>query len=66
MKKWIGIALGIFGLNEKHAVAVIGGADGPTSVFVAGKVGNGDIMLGIAAAVLVILGIIWLVSRKKK
>lgn len=66
MKKWIGAALGIFGLSENHAVAIIGGADGPTSVFVAGKVGNGDIVLGIAVAVLVILGIIWFVSRKKK
>lgn len=48
---------------ENRAVTIIGGADGPTSIFLAGKVGNGigiiEIIIGI---VILIIGfvIIWL------
>lgn len=48
------------------SIAVIGGADGPTSIFVAGKMGNGvPLSWGIACLVAAsILGVI--VFRKKK
>lgn len=48
------------------AVVVIGGADGPTSIFIAGKIGTGKLFLGLAVAVAVIVGIIWIVKRRKK
>ena len=51
MKKRLGIIAGILGIvlavigivlkKENIAVSVIGGADGPTSIFIAGKL-NGD------------------------
>ena len=54
MKKRLGIIAGILGIvlavigivlkqKENTAVSVIGGADGPTSIFIAGKL-NGDIV----------------------
>lgn len=53
-------------LSEVQAVAIIGGADGPTSIFLAGKVGGGDIFIGLAVAVVMILLIIWLINKGKK
>lgn len=51
MKKILGIVAGIVGIisvivgvalkMNNNAIAIIGGADGPTSVFVAGKLKNG-------------------------
>ena len=43
---------GIFGFNDKAAAAVsiIGGADGPTSIFLAGKLGQTGLMGPIAVA----------------
>ena len=76
MKKWIavivaviGIILAGFGISAKikgaSSVGIIGGADGPTAIFVAGKVGDGFslgiILLGI---ILVIVGV--LIYRKTK
>lgn len=49
----IGILLVILGIIAKtrkaFSVSIIGGADGPTSVFVAGKVGS-DISAGLVIA----------------
>lgn len=42
----------LMGFNDKAAAAIsiIGGADGPTSIFLAGKLGQGDLMGPIAVA----------------
>jgi len=42
----------LWGFNDKAAAAIsiIGGADGPTSIFLAGKLGQGDLMGPIAVA----------------
>ena len=51
MKKTMAIILGVIGLvlagfsavlkwKKQMSVSIIGGADGPTSIFLAGKVGN--------------------------
>lgn len=42
----------VFGFNDKAAAAIsiIGGADGPTSIFLAGKLGQTDLMGPIAVA----------------
>ena len=66
MKKIIGIIMGLFGVvlsvvgiiwkvKGKMSVSIIGGADGPTSVFIAGKVG------GEYSAYAIIIGAIFLV-----
>ena len=46
------IAAILMGFNDKAAAAIsiIGGADGPTSIFQAGKLGQGDLMGPIAVA----------------
>lgn len=80
MKKGITLVLGITGCISLLAgivlkirktsfisMSIIGGADGPTSVWVAGKVGSDFpmVLIGIGVVLLVILaGYIW--KRKKK
>ena len=46
---FMAIALG-FNNKAAAAVSIIGGADGPTSIFLAGKLGQGDLMGPIAVA----------------
>lgn len=66
----IGIILVVFGMGMKFqkggaAVSVIGGADGPTSVFVAGKLGN-DFFLGvILVGAVLILAAVWGIRNRK-
>lgn len=75
MKKVTGMILAMAGIVmviagvvikvRKETTAVIGGADGPTAIFLAGKIGNGSMLAGAGvAAVLVIAGIVLI--RKKK
>lgn len=68
----IGIVMVAWGIHvyvfAKEATSIlIGGADGPTSVFIAGKVGNGfglgTIFVGI---ILVVAGVVILIKSKKK
>lgn len=65
----VGLLLVIFGglmrMKENTAVSIIGGADGPTSVFVVGKL-NGElaiisILIGIMA---VVMGVSLYLKRK--
>ena len=80
MKKAIGITLSVIGIimaaislvfkvNEQisvtKSVSVIGGADGPTSIFVAGKIGGTPAITGIiVGSVLLAIGI-FIFARKK-
>ncbi|NLL78796.1 MAG: sodium ion-translocating decarboxylase subunit beta [Clostridiales bacterium] len=65
-----GLVLGALSLSFWHkkavAVSIIGGADGPTSVFLAGKIGgNVTAGLGIVAVVcLMAAGIVWFFWKK--
>lgn len=75
MKKMVGIIMGIFGiilsvvgiavkLKESVSVSVIGGVDGPTSVFVAGRVNeNAPAHLLLTGMILLVIGAI--VFRKR-
>lgn len=68
LKKVVGISTGIVGVlciiiggimkeKENTAVSIIGGADGPTSIFLAGKFnGNAAILLMVAGIVLLAAG----------
>lgn len=75
MKKILGIILIIIGImtaalgiilkvKGQMSVSVIGGADGPTSIFVAGKVGNTSVVVEmIVGIVLFIIGIFMVVKN---
>ena len=57
-----------FAMQRAVAVSIIGGADGPTSIFIAGKVGSSfqivTFLLGIFI-VLLVVGIIYFFKKKK-
>ena len=71
------IILGVMGLvlagfsavlkwKKQMSVSIIGGADGPTSIFLAGKVGNDFSVAGIVVGILFIVIAGFLMLRKKK
>ena len=63
----LGILLAVIGIHWKTkaavAISIIGGADGPTSVFIAGKVGDG-LILGTIIVGIIFAGIGFLIYRK--
>ena len=79
MKKAIGITLSVIGIimaaislvfkvNEQMSVAksvsVIGGADGPTSIFVAGKIGGVSAIIGMIVGVVLLTVGIFVIGKK--
>ena len=53
-------------INQRVSVGIIGGADGPTSVFIAGKVPEGLWIMGIFCGIL-LLGVgLYLIFRKNR
>lgn len=76
MKKAFGLALFVLGgiavclgialkIKNGVSVSVIGSSDGPTSVFLAGKVGGSSVVgMTAAGAISMILGICLLWNRK--
>ena len=75
MKKILGIVLSVIGivtvivtvilkLKRQMSISIIGGADGPTSVFVAGKVGNTSAAAGVIVGI-VLLAIGIFIIRKR-
>ncbi len=44
--------------SDSATIAIIGGADGPTSIFIAGKLGRGVRMAGLIIGILVVVGLI--------
>lgn len=79
MKKILGIVAGVVGIisvivgvalkmnNNAIAIAIIGGVDGPTSVFVAGKLNSVlvSILLIAIGVVMLIVAIIFYFLKKK-
>ena len=77
MKKTMAIILGVIGLvlagfsavlrwKKQMSVSIIGGADGPTSIFLAGKIGNDFSVAGIVVGILLLAIAGLLMLRKKK
>ena len=66
----IGILLVIWGIamrtKENTAVSIIGGADGPTSIFVAAKLDEGFIHLILAVGVILIAAAVIMVLKKRR
>ncbi len=56
----------IFEISTPSSVGIIGGADGPTTIMIAGTVGTGGIMTAIAIGVLLIGIGIWGLRKIKK
>ena len=57
----------IMKLMTSAAISYIGGADGPTAIFIAGKVGSGpDLLLIGLGIILLILGLIFIFRQKHK
>lgn len=55
----------ILKIKLNASVSVIGGGDGPTSIFIAGKIGDTPATFGIIlGAVLLVLGIFMLIRKK--
>lgn len=78
MKKILGIILTVAGISTviigiilkvktQMSVSIIGGADGPTAIFLAGKVGSIPVVTGIITGVgIVLLAVgIFMIIRKK-
>ncbi|MBQ7838922.1 MAG: oxaloacetate decarboxylase [Lachnospiraceae bacterium] len=49
-----------------YSVGIIGGADGPTSIFVAGKVGNGAGILAVVAGIVILIAVAIFIWKKKR
>ena len=59
----------LFNINNSESAAkisIIGGADGPTAVFLAGKIGMPLFAAIIIGAVLAVIGLIVLLKKKKQ
>lgn len=56
---------GIMKVKENTAVSIIGGADGPTSIFVAGKL-NGNLAFELIIIGIVLLGVAVIAFFKRK
>ena len=54
-----------FAMQKGVAVSIIGGADGPTSIFLAGKVG-GSMIIYLISLVIILIGVAILVYLRKK
>lgn len=73
MEKAIGIIMAaislVFKVNEQMSVAksvsVIGRTDGPTSIFVAGKIGGTPTIIGIIVGIILLAIGIFIFARKK-
>ena len=75
MKKILGFGLSVIGivtvivavilkLKRKMSISIIGGADGPTSVFIAGKVGNTSAVTGVIVGIVLLVIGIFLIRKK--
>ena len=75
MKKILGIVLSVIGivtvivtvilkLKRQMSISIIGGADGPTSVFVAGKVGNTSAVAGVIVGILLLVIGIFIIRKR--
>lgn len=80
MKKIVGVIVLVLGviatgigtvslINIKSkaasSVAIIGGADGPTSIFIAGKVGSPLYVAIVVGVILLIAGLLLLLKKRK-
>ena len=46
-------------ISNSSSIGIIGGADGPTSIFIAGRIGSGSVIGGLLIGVLLVGAGIW-------
>ena len=65
----IGVILVIAGIVQKSkksmAISIIGGADGPTSIFLAGKSGSMPAITAMVAGIIMLIIGVFLIMRRK-
>lgn len=75
MKKPLGIILSVIGIAMavlsliltilgQMSMSVIGGADGPTTTFIAGKIGSSFVAVGIVAGIMLLVAGILIIVKK--
>ena len=52
--------------GNKTAVSIIGGADGPTSVFIAGKIGNSTVIYIITGLCIIATAVLGMFAVKRR
>ena len=52
--------------SKNTAVSIIGGADGPTSIFIAGRISRPDLLYAATAAVLIVTVLYYIRRRRRK
>lgn len=66
----IGILLATIGIHWKSkvavAVSIIGGADGPTSIFLAGKIGDGFILGTLLIGIVLLVAGVVIYKKKNR
>ena len=76
MKKILGIGLSVIGIvaviitvilkiKRQMSISIIGGADGPTSVFIAGKVGNTSAVAGVLVGIVLLVIGVFMIRKKR-
>ena len=53
----------VWNLKEAASIGIIGGADGPTAIFVAGKIGILQVILFLLPIVALLIGIFFIVKK---
>ncbi len=75
MRKFFGIMLAIIGsivaiinliVKINGQASIIGGANGSTSIFIAGKIGGTTAVIGIFVGIILLIGGIIIIARKQK
>lgn len=77
MKKVYGIVLSVIGIvialvgillkvKESTAVSIIGGVDGPTSIYVAGKIGSVPVIISVILGIVLLVIGIWVIVKNYK
>lgn len=66
----VGVLAVIYGIITKTkaaaSISIIGGADGPTSIFLAGKIGDGFSLTIIVVGAVILVAALLLLLRKRK
>ena len=74
MKKLLGIIVAVIGIvttvsvlifKVKGYMSVISGADGPTAIFFAGRIGNGSFLIGMVVGIVLLATGIFMIAKKK-
>ncbi len=65
------IAFSIYAVVHSHrmvnaAISIIGGADGPTSIFIAGRVGSNTVLLVVTGIVVLVTIVYFLIKKENK